>query len=567
MLDRAKQSMELIESAEMTGADALVEQLVREGIDKLFAVPGVQLDWATDSLRRSQSRISMYVPRHEQTTSYMADGYARTTGKIGACMVVPGPGLLNAMAGLATAYACNSRVLCISGNIHSSGIGRGAGLLHEINRQSEILSSVTKWNAAARTAEEIPALVREAVRQLRTGRPQPVGIELPHDLLATTRRMQIIDPPEVEDGRLPPAPSVVAAAARMLDRASYPVIYVGGGVLAGNASAELQELAEKLNVPVVMSENGRGALPDNHPLALNAVGGRAVFQHADLALIVGSRFVDTATGRPLISSDRLKRIYLNVDPTVGARDPGFLFMTADAALGLQALTASVARKPRHELHLEKVRDWVQVQTAKLRPQTEWLAALRSSIPEDGILVNELTQIGYFARSHYPVYKPNTFITPGYQGTLGYGFPTALGAAVGAAGRAVVSITGDGGFGWNLQELATAARYNLNVALVVFNDGRFGNVRTLQMAQFGASFGDTLRNPDFRKLADAFGVRHAYSRGPAELATELKDAFERGGPTLIEAPVNEMPSPWHLMRLAAAPFPGDAPPNPLGEPAV
>src|SRR6185312_4749022 len=144
------------------------------------------------------------------------------------------------------------------------------------------------------------------------------------------------------------------------------------------------------------------------------------------------------------------------------------------------------------LDLRKVGEWVRTQTAKLEPQTQWIKALRSTIPDDGILVSELTQIGYFARDHYEVYEPNTFITPGYQGTLGFGFPTALGAAVGANGRAVVSITGDGGFGWSLQELATAARYNLKVVVIVFNDGRFGNVRTLQMGQFGASFGDTIR---------------------------------------------------------------------------
>jgi acetolactate synthase-1/2/3 large subunit len=548
----------------MTGGEALVEQLVREGTDKLFAVPGVQLDWATDALRRAQNKIRVFIPRHEQATSYMADGYARTTGDIGVCMVVPGPGLLNAMAGLATAYACNSRVLCISANIHSTGIGKGQGLLHEINRQSDVLSTVTKWNGAARTASEIPGLVREAFRQLKSGRPQPVGIEIPHDVLATTADMKIIDPP-TEDGRRLPVAAEIAMAAALLNNARYPVIYAGGGVLAARASAQLRALAERLGAPVVIGENGRGSLSDNHPLALNAVGGRAVFQHADVALIVGSRFVDVMSGKPLVNGPALKRIYLNVDPNIATRNPDALFVNADATLGLEALAAEVTRRPSKDGELKKVREWVKLQTSKLKPQTEWIEALRSTIPVDGILINELTQVGYFARSHYEVYEPGTFITPGYQGTLGYGFPTALGAAVGANGRVVVSITGDGGFGWSLQELATAARYNLRVVVIVFNDGKFGNVRTLQMAQFGAAFGETLQNPDFGKLAEAFGVRYAHVPSPQALKAELKKAFDHEGPTLIEAPVGEMPSPWHLMRLSSPPFPEGTPPNPLGEP--
>ena len=546
----------------MTGGEALVEQLVRERIDTLFAVPGVQLDWATDALRRAQNKIKVFIPRHEQATSYMADGYARTTGKIGACMVVPGPGLLNAMAGLATAYACNSRVLCISGNIHSSGVGKGRGLLHEINRQSEILGAVTKWHGAARTAADIPGLLREAVHQLTTGRPQPVGIEISHDLLATKGDYSIIDPAQ-EDGRLQPQSVQVAAAAALLNSARFPVIYAGGGVLAGGASTQLTALAEKIDAPVVMSENGRGALSDRHRLALNAVGGRAVFAHADVALIVGSRFVDITSGRPLLTRPGLKIIYINADASIIAENPHDVGVLSDAALGLEALCHEVKSRPV-SVNLQSVREWVKAQTVKLGPQTGWIGALREAIPPDGILVNELTQVGYFARSHYEVYQPNTFITPGYQGTLGYGFPTALGAAVGANGRPVVSITGDGGFGWSLQELATAARYKLKVAVVIFNDGHFGNVRTLQRAQFGASFGDELYNPDFHMLSQAFNVRYVKAKEPGELTGALRASFESEGPTVIEVPVGEMPSPWHLMRLIAPPFPEGTPPNPLGE---
>src|SRR6516162_5701270 len=194
---------------QLTGGQALARQLVREGITDLFGVPGVQLDWAVDGLREVSNRIRYVVTRHEQAASYMADGYARTTGRVGTCMVVPGPGLLNAMSGLATAYACNSKVLAIIGNIHSSAIGKGLGLLHEVRNQSAILGCVTKWQAQAKTPAEIAARLREAVSQLNRGRPQPVEIEIAPDVLSATGEVELIDPPTHEDGRIRPDPAAI----------------------------------------------------------------------------------------------------------------------------------------------------------------------------------------------------------------------------------------------------------------------------------------------------------------------------------------------------------------------
>lgn len=550
---------------EMTGGEALVAQLVAEGVTDLFGIPGVQLDWATDALRRAQDRIRYWVPRHEQTASYMADGYARTTGKLGACMVVPGPGVLNATAGLATAYSANSPVLCIAGQILSSAIGKRRGLLHELEDQAAVLRVVTKWTRRAERTDEIPALVREAVRQIRIGRPRPAAVEIAPDLLAGRAEASPVAPPP-DDGRVAPDPAATEAAARLLDGARFPVIYAGGGVLAAGAANELRALAERIDAPVVMSENGRGALSDRHPLALDPVGGRAVFERADVVLVVGSRFAHTSTGAPMWPSGDIRWIYLNAEPDDWTPPRGAgATVHADAKLGLAALAAAVRKQQRgRAADVSRVRAWVAEQTARLEPQMSWLRALRAAIPDDGILVNELTQVGYVARAHYPVYAPNTFINPGYQGTLGYGFPTSLGAAVGNPGRAVVSITGDGGFGWGLAELATAARYALNVVVVVFNDGHFGNVRTFQRDLFGASYGDALSNPKYDLLAAAFGVRYARVDGPESLGPALGAAFAAGGPTLIEAPVGEMPRPWHLMRLTPPPASSgfQAPPNPL-----
>jgi acetolactate synthase I/II/III large subunit len=544
----------------LTGGLALAQQLVLEGIADVFGVPGVQLDWAVDGLRQVGNQIRYVVPRHEQTTAYMADGYARTTGKIGTCMVVPGPGMLNAMAGLATAYACNAQVLAIVGNIHSKAIGKGYGLLHEVRNQSEILGSVTKWHAQARSPKDIPGLVREAVWQLHSGRPQPVGIEIAHDLLAATHDIDLVTPNPAEDGRVRPDAATTESAAAMLAGAALPVIYVGGGVLAAKASAALAALAEKLQAPVVMSENGRGALSDRHPLALTVLSGRAVFAHADVALIVGSRFADTQTGAPSWAGDNLKYIWLNVDTQAWSPPRrADIAIEADAGLGMEALAAALPRaQPSRDLDLAKVRAWADEQLANVPELMGWIRALRAALPDDGIFINELTQVGYLTRSAFPVYAARSYITPGYQGTLGYGFPTALGAAYGNPGRAVISISGDGGFGWGMQELATIGKYGLKPAVVIFNDGHFGNVKRSLEEHFGGALGTDLHNPHFDRLAAAFDVGYARADNPDELEKVLRRSLG-AAPLLIEARVGELPSPWPYMRLRGKP--GEQLPDP------
>src|SRR5712671_2180181 len=538
---------------QLTGGQALARQLVQEGITDLFGVPGVQLDWAVDGLREVSDRVRYLVTRHEQAASYMADGYARTTGRIGACMVVPGPGLLNAMAGLATAYACNSRVLAIVGNIHSPAIGKGYGLLHEVRNQSAILGCVTKWQAQAGKPAEVATLVRAAVKELHSGRPQPVGLEIAPDVLSANGDVTLIDPPTDEDGRMRPDPAAIEKAAELLATSSFPVIYAGGGVLAAGATAALQALAERLSAPVVLSENGRGA----------------VFAHADVVLVVGSRFADTMFGVPSWQAPGIQYVWLNVDPA--AWNPprsAAVGIAGDARLGLEALVAALPRRqPDRDVDLGKVRAWASDQARVAEPQMSYIRALRAAIPDDGVLVNELTQIGYLARSMYPVYQPGTFVNPGYQGTLGYGFPTALGVAAGNPGRPVVSINGDGGFGWAMQELATMRKYKLNVAVVVFADGQFGNVRRFQEDQFGTTYEVDLRNPAFDRLAAAFDVPFGRASSPDALEHMLGRAVRDRAPILIEAPVGPMPSPWGLMRLQVRPGAANSgPPNPLGEPA-
>lgn len=527
----------------------MVRQLLAEGVTHLFALPGVQLDWAFDPLVDATPSLRVVVPRHEQATSYMADGYARVSGKVGTCMMVPGPGVLNALSGLATAYACSSPVVCLAGQIRTGAIGQGWGLLHEVQGQSAALDAVTKWRRLAHEPDALPGLIHQAFMECGSGRPRPVAVELPQDVLQSGAGAE-----PVSSGPVPctaPDPAAVDQAAAALENASAPLIWAGSGVLSANAGDALREVAEKLGAPVIMTDSARGALSDRHPLALHGLAGRALAPHADVILVAGSRGM-TVLGEVHPQAPQARMIYINVDArdTMAPRSAGLL-LEGDARLALLALGHALKRhSPADGVRVcASVRSWCHHQLQPLQPQLGWLAALREAIPDDGILVNELTQVGYVAPFGYPVYEPRTFITPGYQGTLGYGFPTALGACLGAQGRRVVSINGDGGFGWNLQELATAASYRVPLVIVIFRDNAFGNVRRMQLEAFGREIGTTLHNPDFIALARAFGVDAMRVETPAALTAAIREAPD-DAPLLIEVPVGVMPSPWPLIHPSA-----------------
>lgn len=539
---------------EMTGGEALARQLAREGATDVFGIPGVQLDYAMDGLAQLGDHVKYVATRHEQAASYMADGYARSTGNVGVCMVVPGPGVLNASAGLATAYACSSPVLCVSGQIPSRAIGRGLGLLHEIPDQSGVIRGLTKWSDLATSPEQVPAMVRTAVDELHSGRPRPVAVEIPPDVLEARGDVELLRPrsggaAEAAGGVVGPDPELLAKAASLLRSARRPVIYAGGGVVAAGASDQLQVLAEALEAPVVMTPNGRGALSDRHRLALTSIGGPHVLADADVVLVVGSRFL-TPRGVPMSVAPGTAVVALNADPAdLGGPRELALALHGDAGLGMDGLIERVdglaPRPPRDDL--EEIRGWCAAEIARFEPQASWVRALREAVPDDGVLVAELTQVAYLARAAYPVYQPRTYIGPGYQGTLGFGFPTALGAKAADPDRAVVSVTGDGGFGYGLQELATARQYDIGLVTVVFNDSAYGNVRRDQRHKFGSRFiGTELRNPDFVALAEAFGVGAERVSSPERLAAALRQATAANEPHVIEVPVDEMPDPWGLL---------------------
>jgi len=536
----------------MTGGQALVESLIANDIETLFALPGVQLDGAFDALYEERDRIRVIHPRHEQAAAYMADGYARTTGRIGACMVVPGPGLLNATAALSTAYACNSPVLCVTGQIQSDMIEFGRGLLHEIPNQLGMVRSVTKFAERAMTPPEIPGLVRRAIAELRSGRERPVEIEIPPDTLLARAEVGLLPPTESPE-RFAGDPDLLQQAAQLLVNAQNPLIWSGGGVLGSGAWSELERLAELLQAPVVMTSNGKGALSDRSPLAQSILGAMELLPDADVVFAVGTRFVDAATAKWGLGPDRTV-IQMDIDADeIGRNYPVTIGIEADARAGLAALTDLVeqrsATRPSRAADLEALRRSVAARARAVGPQAEYALAIREALPDEAIVVSEMTQVGYWANLAFPVYEPRTYITPGYQGTLGFGFPTALGAKVAHPDRPVVSINGDGGFGFCLNELSTMFRHDIRAIAVVFTDDAFGNVRRIQNEQFGGrTIASDLANPDFLKLADAFGIVGRRAESPAELRTEIEASIRADEPTLIVVPLGSLPNPWTALGL-------------------
>lgn len=539
-------------STTMTGGQALVASIRRQGIDTVFALPGVQLDGAFDALYDEQAAgtIVVFHSRHEQAAAYMADGYARVTGRIGTCIVVPGPGLLNASAALSTAYACNSPVLCVTGQIQSNLIGVGRGQLHEIPNQLEMIRSVTKHSARAVTPEQIPSLVADAVGRMWEGRVRPVEIEVPPDTLVATGDVALL-PGLGQPERSAGDPDLIERAAKLLGSAKSPVIWAGGGVIGAHASAELLHLAELLQAPVVMTSNGKGAISARHYLAQNGLAAPELLKTADVVLAIGTRFVEPAT-YPWGLKEGRAVIQLDIDEEeIGRNYPGAMGILADARAGCAALAERVAahsraRTSREDELLRLKRDTEERLNAIL-PQSAFAMAIRQELPDDGIFVGEMTQIAYWSNMGFPVYEPRTYLTPGYQGTLGWGFPTSLGVKVGAPDKVVVSINGDGGFGFALNELATQARHSIASITIVFNDSAYGNVRRIQTEQFaGRTIASDLLNPDYGKLADAFGLAGRQAPTPAALAVQLREAIGANEPALIEVPVGAMPDPWKAL---------------------
>ena len=533
--------------ARLTGGEALAKQLAREGIRVVFGLPGVQLYGAIAGLRDEPS-IRFITARHEQATTYMADGYARAGGGIGAALVVPGPGLLNAAAGLSTAYSASSPVLMIAGQVPRRNIGRDVGVLHEVNDQMEAMAGVTKWRRRVLEVGDVAGAVRAAVRQLKSGRPRPVHIEIPPDVLEEEGEVTLL-PPAEGDRAAAPEP-VIARAVEMLLAAQRPVIYAGGGAVLSGAAEALVAIAEHLQAGIATTAEGKGVVNESTDLSLGAALWpknplRRYLDAADVVLVVGSRLAIAGL------SPTQQVIQVDIDPDEIGRNHGQTHgLVGDARLTLERmlerLRASAAR-PSRKAEREAVRAEIAALDTQ-EPNAPITKSLRAATPEDAVVIAGMTQIGYYSRPFWPVYRPRTYLTSSYSGNLGFEYPTALGAKIACPDRPVIAICGDGGFMYNAQEMSTAVKYGINVVAVVFNDEAFGNVSRDLDEAWGGTFAAELKNPDFMKLADAYGVVGMRAEKPTDVGDLVRKALALERPVLIEVPVGRMARPAFFAPL-------------------
>lgn len=540
----------------MTGGEAMLRAAVANGIDTIFGLPGAQIYPLFDAIYRSPD-VHAIISRHEQGAAYMAFGYSAATGRPGAFAVVPGPGILNASAALCTAQACNKPVLCLTGQVMSEFLGQGRGHLHELPDQLATLASIVKHADRIDDVAKTSAQMNTAFRQMQSGRPGPASIEMCWDTMAKSWDVEIgpgndtIDKPAVNDDEINDAAELIANAKNIM-------IMCGGG--AQHASAEVRELAGMLGAAVTSFRSGRGVVSEDSAWGTSSAAAHLLWPETDLLIGIGSRlemqymrWVSMAhyIDRPPEGGAKLIRI--DIDPREMQRFKPDVAVVADAADGTRALIQKAGRKGFRSGDLDRIAEAkarARADIEEIQPQMSYLDTIRDVLPRDGYFVEDLCQVGFASNYGFPVYEPRTYVTTGYQGTLGYGFPTAIGVKAAMPDRAVVSIIGDGGFLFGMPELASAAQHDIGVTTIVFNNHSFGNVRRDQQLHYDSHLiGADLDNPDFMKLAEAFGVAAYRVESPDELKPALANSIEDDKPAIIEVLIERgsETSPWKYIH--------------------
>jgi acetolactate synthase-1/2/3 large subunit len=534
----------------VSAAQAIVDSLIQHGVDTIFGIPGVHTYKLFDALYERRGEIRFVGTRHEQGAAYMAYGYAKSTGRVGVYTCVPGPGVLNTAAALCTAFAANASVLCLTSEIPAADIGRGFGILHELPDQLATLRSLTKWAERIDHPTQAPQIIAEAFQRMTGGRPGPVALECPWDTLGVTALTEMsartgnLDPPPVD-------PGAVESAAELIRKSKKPMIMVGGGAV--DAAAEIAQLAELIQAPVTAHRSGRGIVAEDTPYGLGLAAAYKAWSDTDLLIAIGTRMeLQYLRWRKL--PPNLKIVRIDIDPRELIRRPCDVGLAADAGMGVRALNASLTSSKvlRHsrETELVSLKLLARSEYESVQPQVAYLDVIREVLPRDGFFVEEICQVGFSARFAFPVYLPRTYVSCGYQDNLGFGFMTALGVKLANPGKVVISVNGDGGFMFGVQELATAVQNQIKLIVTVFNNRSFGNVlRDQKVAFHGHFIGERLRNPDFVKLAQSFGAAAYRAENPAELKSSLMAALKDDGPVLIEVPSepDSEVSPWPFLH--------------------
>ncbi|MDF0600980.1 thiamine pyrophosphate-binding protein [Psychromarinibacter sp. C21-152] len=533
----------------MDASEATVAALIENGIDTLYALPGLHNDPLCDAAYKRGNDLRVLHARHEQGTAYMALGAALSTGKPQAFAAVPGPGFLNTTAALLTAEGTCAPVLGLLGQIPQRDIDRNYGHLHEIRDQIGMAGHVAKYARRIRSAHEAPRLVGDAISEMISTRPGPAVLECAMDIWATRAPVSMAEA-QARKAKYHLDMDQVEQAAKIAASARKPMIIVGGGAL--DASDEVRGLAEFLQAPVLSYRRGRGVISTEHPLAINLPQGHHLWPEVDVVIAIGTRLFIQEQQWGMDKDLKVLRIDSDPEAPNRHRAPD-ASMIGDAkdytASLLEVLKATSTPTRTCAFDLEGQHAWLDQRIQSLEPQVGYLRAIRNALPDDGIFVDEVTQVGFASRLLFPVYSPRTFISPGYQDNLGWGYGTALGVKAANPDKPVVGIAGDGGFMYQVGELATAVQHNIGLVMVVFDNAMFGNVKRIQQERYGNRvIAADLASPDFAAMAETYGAEGYRVSSPDELEKELSTALAKNAPALIQVKCGEMPSAWDMLLM-------------------
>jgi acetolactate synthase-1/2/3 large subunit len=564
-----------------TCADFLADALIAAGVPYVAGIPGHGNLVFEDAILRRDDRIKWVLVRHEQSAAHLADGYFRATGRPLAVATSVGPGALNTLIGVATAYADSTAMIVITGTPPTHLFDRGC--LQEIERQNwsdfpSVIRPLVKRSWQVTRADQFAGVVAQLVKIAVSGRPGPVHLDFPMDIQADAIDAEVPDPRMYSVApRVRPDARAVERAADLLVAAERPVLLAGGGVINAGASAELLQLAEYLGAPVINSLHGKGAFPDGHPLSARTCGSKGTTcaneaaRNADVILAIGTRFGewDTSSWHPGSTFDFPKTTLLHLDiddRELGKNYPTQVALWGDAKAGMADILASVkdrtsARDWKNSPWMARIDAWRREWFARLDARaaegpaittTRALRELRAALPRDAIVTGAAGHAQGQMFSEWETYQPRTHLSSSHFSTMGFAYPAALGAKLAEPDRIVVAIMGDGDFQMSIHELATAIQYRLPVVAVVLNNGGLLSVRDLQISALGSrrfggtefrvSGADAPSNPDFVAVAKAYGVEAARVSSADEIEPTLRRLLEAGGPTLLEIPTaSEFPS--------------------------
>lgn len=542
----------------MSGAQALLESLERQKVDTIFGILGGAILPVYDELNHHK-KIRHILARHEQCAAHEAEGFAKASGRIGVCMATSGPGATNLVTGIADAYMDSVPVVALTGQVPSSGVNTSYMIGRDAFQEADIIgivTAVTKYSYQPRHISEIPGMVNNAFYLAGTGRPGPVLIDLPKNIQTGVADVEFTNKISLRGYKLitEPNPQKISEASDLLAKAERPLLLVGGGVITSGASDEIVQMSDLLMAPVATTFMGKGAFPETHPLSLGSVGmhgnpaANRLIGEADVLLAVGTRFSDRATANLDTFASHAKKIQIEIDNAeINKNIEVDVPILADAKIAMKMLlqaTKEKLKKGEGAAWTKRVKEAKEQLSPLLKDRPRdivpkhLLAALRELLPENGIVTTEVGQNQMWSALYFKALKPRTFISSGGLGTMGFGFPAAIGAKVACPDRPVVDIAGDGSFIMSEQELACSVTEDIPVTVIVLNNSVLGMVaqwqRTLYNRRYNAvSLG---KSPDFVKLADAYGAQGLRANSIEEFQKAVKTALTSKVTTVIDVPI-------------------------------